>query len=102
VLKDEQGDLLAMELEQHDSEIADFFEPLEFETNGMITAEDVEEIGAALENNCTAALMLFENLWAIKFKEAVLNANGTLLLQARIPPEEIELALVEMAEIDAQ
>ena len=102
VLKDEQGDLIAVELQQHNSEIVNFFEPLEFEVSGMITAEDVETIGAGLENNSTAALMLFENLWAIKFKEAVINANGTLVVQGRIPPEEIEMALAEMAEIDAQ
>lgn len=102
VLKDEQGDLIAAELQQHNSEIVDLFEPLDFEISGMITAEDVEMIGANLENNSTAALMLFENLWAIKFKEAVINANGTLVVQGRIPPEEIEMALAEMAEIDAQ
>ena len=102
VIKDEQGDLTAVELEQHDPEISDFFAPLEFETNGMITAEDVEMIGSNLENNSTAAMMLFENVWAVKFKEAVLNADGQLLAQGRIPPEDIENALAEMAEIDAQ
>jgi hypothetical protein len=102
VTKDEQGDLLAVEIEQHDPEIFDFFAPLDFETNGMITAEDVEMIGANLENNSTAAMMLFENVWAVKFKEAVLNADGQLLVQGRILPEGIENALAEMAEIDAQ
>lgn len=102
VIKDEQGDLIAVEVEQHDPEIAGVFEPLAYETNGMITAEDVEMIGAGLENNSTAALMLFENVWAVRFKEAVLNADGQLLVQGRIPPEEVENALAEMAEIDAQ
>lgn len=102
VIKDEQGGLTAVEIEQHDPEISEFFTSLDFETNGMITAEDAEMIGADLENNSTAALMLFENLWAIKFKEAVLNADGKLLVQGRIPPGEIEIALAEMAEIDAQ
>ncbi|MCB8984872.1 MAG: hypothetical protein H6659_13665 [Ardenticatenaceae bacterium] len=102
VIKDEQGDLLAVEIEQHDPEISEFFAPLDFETNGMITAEDVEMIGANLENNSTAAMMLFENTWAVKFKEAVLNADGQLLVQGRIPSEDIDNALAEMAEIDAQ
>jgi hypothetical protein len=102
VLKDEQGNLVAAEVQQHNPEIANFFEPLDYEISGMITEEDVEVIGAGLENNSTAALMLFENLWAIKFKEAVINANGKLVVQGRIPPEDIEMALAEMAEIDAQ
>lgn len=100
VIKDEQGDLIAVELEQHEAEISEFFEPLAYETNGMITAEDVEMIGAGLENNSTAALMLFENVWAVKFKEAVLNADGQVIVQGRIPAQEIEIALAELADID--
>jgi hypothetical protein len=102
VLKDDDGNVTAIEIEQHDPEISDFFAPLDFETNGMITAEDVEIIGADLENNSTAVMMLFENTWAVKFKEAVLSADGQLLVQGRIPLEDIENALAEMAEIDAQ
>jgi len=102
VLKDEQGGLTAVEIEQHAPEISDFFASLDFETNGMITAEDVEIIGTDLENNSTAAMILFENVWAVKFKETILNADGQLLVQERIPPEDIANALAEMAEIDAQ
>lgn len=101
VIKDQQGDLFAAELEHHAPEFASFFEPLAFETSGMITAEDVEMIGAGLENNSTAAMMLFENVWATRFKEAVLNADGQLIVQGRIPAEAIEIALAEMADIDA-
>jgi hypothetical protein len=32
---------------------------------------------------------MFENLWAIKFKDAVLKANGKLLEQVRIPHEDV-------------
>lgn len=102
VVKDENGDLLAVEIQDHAPEIVDFFAPLDYETNGLITTADVEAIGAELEPNSTTAMMMFENLWAIRFKEAVLEANGQLVIQGRIPPEDILLAFEEMAEIEAE
>jgi hypothetical protein len=93
VIKDAEGEVVARELQQLNPEVIAVFDPLNVHISGMITMEDIELIGEELENNSTAALMLFENIWAIKFKEAVLNANGTLLVQGRIPPEIVEEAM---------
>jgi len=46
-------------------------------------------IGEKLENNTTAALMMFENLWAINFVKAVENANGRSVMHVRIPHEVV-------------
>jgi hypothetical protein len=62
----------------------------------MISTQDTEMIGAALNNNSTAAIMLFENLWAVKFKEAVLAAEGRVIVQERIPHEVVLEALGEL------
>lgn len=93
VLKDENGFVAARELQQLDSELIAIFDPLQVHISGMITLEDIELVGEELKNNSTAALMLFENIWAIKFKEAALRANGTLLVHGRIPPDVYEEAL---------
>jgi len=53
--------------------------------SGIIQVEDIDMIAEEMERNTTAAVMLFENLWAIKFKEAVLRANGKLLAQVAHP-----------------
>jgi hypothetical protein len=45
--------------------------------------------------------MLFENLWAIRTKQAMLDANGRLLMFERIPNEVVEENLREIAEITA-
>jgi hypothetical protein len=55
--------------------------------SGIITEEDVEEIGELLENNTSAGLLIIEQLWAKPLKEALINANGTLLAEGRIHPE---------------
>ena len=93
VLKDVNGFVAARELQQLDEDLIAMFDPLQVHITGMITLEDIEMVGEELKNNSTAALMLFENIWAIKFKEAALRANGTLLVHGRIPPDVYEEAL---------
>ena len=65
VQKDEAGKHRALELKQLDAEEVRIFDPLEVEISGMIQVEDIEMIAEMLENNTTAVLLLFENLWSI-------------------------------------
>ena len=44
--------------------------------------------------------MLFENLWAIKFIQAVLDANGRVVMQERIPSEIVSEAVKELSTVD--
>jgi hypothetical protein len=67
----------------------------------MITRNDIDSIAETLNNNSTAGLMLFENLWALKTKQAMLDANGRLLMFERIPHEVVEENLAAMAAIGA-
>jgi hypothetical protein len=83
----------AVEIQQLAPELLGVFDPLHAEISGIIQVEDIDMIAEAMDANTLAAALLFENLWAVKFKDAVLRANGKLLGQARIPPEEIENVL---------
>ena len=65
------------------------FDPLKVEVSGMIQIEDIQRIAEEMENGTNVAILMFENLWAIKFKDAVLKANGKLLEQVRIPHEDV-------------
>lgn len=56
-------------------------------TSGLITEDDVQEVGEILEDNSSAGLLVVEQLWAKGLKQAIINANGTLLLEGRIHPE---------------
>ena len=101
VQKDSDGNHEALELQQLAPEVIAIFDPLMVEISGIIQVEDVDAIAEQMENNTTAAVLLFENLWAIKFKEAVLRANGRLLAQERIPHEAVEEALAIFAQAEA-
>ena len=50
-------------------------------------------IAADMDINTTAGLLLVENLWAIKFGEAVLRADGRVVAHERIPFEVVNETL---------
>jgi len=100
VLKDEQGNVTLRELQQTDAATVKIFDPLKAEVTGMIKKEDLDLVAEKLEKDTTAAVMLFENRWAVKFKEAVLNANGRVVMFERIPHEVVEEALEDFALAD--
>ncbi|MEA3440993.1 MAG: hypothetical protein U9R58_12010 [Chloroflexota bacterium] len=52
-------------------------------------------------DNTTAALLLIENLWAIKFGEAAVRSGGSLMLFDRIPFEVINETLEIFAQAEA-
>jgi hypothetical protein len=101
VQKDADGKHAALEVQQLAPEVIAIFDPLMAEISGIIQVEDVDAIAELMENDTTAAVLLFENLWAIKFKEAVLRANGRLLAQERIPHEVVEEAMEIFAKAGA-
>jgi hypothetical protein len=90
VHKDESGNVTALQVSQEDAETAAAFAPLSGDLEGLLSEEDVEEIADLLENNSSAGILVYENLWTIGFKQAVLNANGKLLAQGRIESEIVE------------
>jgi len=101
VQKDGDGTHRALELQQLDTEVVRIFDPLEFEISGIIQVEDIEMIAELMGNNTTAALMLFENLWAIKFGEAVQRANGRMVMHERIPFEVVNETMDAFAKAES-
>jgi hypothetical protein len=97
IQKYEDGHHQAMEMQQLAPDLLALFDPLEIEISGIIQVEDIANIAEAMENGTNAAILLFENLWAVKFKDAVLRANGRLLAQERIPHQVVEETLEAFA-----
>ena len=102
VQKDADGNVTYREMQENDQEVLAVFDPLKAEINGMIQVEDVEMIGEKLENKCTAAVILFENLWAVNFVRAVENANGRSVMHVRIPHEIVVETMDKIAAKEAE
>lgn len=92
VYKDEEGNIITSELENIDADTAKFFDKLGIDVSGLISEEDILKMAISLPANSSAAFLLFEHVWAIKFRDAVLNANGKLIMDKHIPVALIEEA----------
>jgi hypothetical protein len=99
IVKDGDGNVAVRELNELDPDTIRVMDPLKVEVTSMITRNDVDSIAAGLANNSTAGLMLFENLWAIKTKQAMLDADARVVMFERIPHEVVEENLAAMAAI---
>ncbi len=94
VRKDDEGNLLIIELEQADEDEAAFGE-LEGEVGDLLSDEDIAEAAADLPPGASAALLVWENVWAARFAQAVRDAGGEVALNLRIPADEVEALLAE-------
>ncbi len=95
IIKD-QGEVIVRELRELDAAHIAMFDPLQVEVSQMITRGDIDAIAEQLADNTTAGLMLIENLWAKKTQQAMLAANGRLVMFERIPHDVVEEALADI------
>ncbi len=78
--------------EFEDGEVGQLRE-LEAELALLLAEEDVEAIGAALEPDSYAAVLVWENVWAAPFAASVRRSGGQLVASGRIPIQALAAAL---------
>ena len=83
--KDEASEMTVLEINDLDDDDYRQFDPVVADLTGMLTVEDAQRLSASFEPNSSAAIMLFENTWATKFRDTLVRANGELVLNERIP-----------------
>src|SRR3990172_8719988 len=98
VIKGEDGDVATLEVGVLDAEVGGAFAELAGQgPGGLLNQEDLEAAAEELDPNSSAALLVWEDVWATKLKQAILNADGVLLDLERIPHEVVQAA-IEWAE----
>ena len=93
VLKDAEGNVVGVELEDAGSEVGSAFESLTFDRGGLISDQDMQDIGDALDNESSALVLVWEDVWATRFADAVRGAGGVLVDIQRIPHEIVQAAI---------
>lgn len=101
VTKDADGNVAALEVEDLDSDAAKAFKTIESVIGDLVNAADLESIGNALAPNTSAAVLVWEDVWAKKFVEALEGADAVLLDIQRIP-RDIVLTALEAAGATAE
>ena len=90
--KDEGGEVLTFELADLDPDVQEALSKLGGEPSGLFSEDDLEAAAEELEPNSSAALLVWENLWATKLVTSIRDAGGILLDFDRIPIEVVEAA----------
>jgi uncharacterized membrane protein len=90
ITKDADGNVAGVELAELDEATAAAYRAHIEEPSGMVSDDDIAELGAELAPSSSAAILLFEHLWATKFRDACVAAGGELVASIRIPQDVIE------------
>ncbi len=90
VLKDQDGKIMITEEKDLQGDARKAYDVLAKNANQYFYEGDVELLASGLPNNSSAALLLFEDVWALQLKQALLDADAELVDMGRIPPENLE------------
>ena len=93
IKKDAQGDVIAVELNNLPAAEAAPFDDLDGEIDGLLNEEDLQIIAGKLRPNSSAALLVFEHVWATRLRDAVVKSGGRLVDNERIPAGIVEAAM---------
>jgi len=93
ITKDQDGNVTMREINDLDDASFASFNPIVAEIDGLVSRDDVQQLAATLNNNSSAGVMLFEDTWATRLRDAINAAQGRVVLIDRIPQGVIEQAL---------
>lgn len=96
-ITDDAGDVAVVEFDDLDPDAYGEFDPMVSDLTGLLNHDDARSLAARIGPNSSAAVMLFENTWATRFRDAVVAADGELVLSERIPKSVIDELVAEAA-----
>jgi hypothetical protein len=83
--KNADGEAIALELTELDPDVQEGLEKAGVEVSGLFNEDDLQAAAEELEPNMSAALIVWENVWARKVAQAMRDAGGVLLDFERLP-----------------
>jgi Family of unknown function (DUF6325) len=98
--KTDDGDTYGVEMTSGDDRLGGF-EEFGGARSGLLTDEDMQEAASVLEPGRLAALIVYENTWAVPFVAAAREAGGELVAGARIPAQDVMDALDALESLEA-
>jgi hypothetical protein len=90
--KNADGEAVALELTELDPDVQEGLEKAGVEVSGLFNEEDLQAAAEELEPNMSAALIVWENVWARKVAQAMRDAGGVLLDFERLPHAVVQEA----------
>ncbi|MEU7057107.1 DUF6325 family protein [Streptomyces sp. NPDC046197] len=91
VRKDTDGSVTALEMQDLGDEID--VSVFEGASSGLLDQGDIDEAGVALEPGNSAAVLVYENLWAAPLAAALRRSGAQLVASGRIPVQDLLASL---------
>jgi Family of unknown function (DUF6325) len=76
------------------------FADLAWVRSGLLTEDDMRAAAESMQPGTLAALIVYENTWAVPFVAAVMESGGELIASARIPAPDVMDALDALEAVD--
>jgi Family of unknown function (DUF6325) len=90
IKKDDQGNVMGLELSDLSGEEAAELGPLAGDLLRLFAQEDIEQAAANIPNNSAAGLLLIEQTWAIGLRDAIKNAGGVSVAGGLVLPDVLQ------------
>jgi hypothetical protein len=90
------GSVTSREFTELDADTAPGLDALDGEVLGLVDDADLEAIGEALSPGASAALVVFEHVWARELVGAIRDSGGRVALRHMVASEEVERALAAL------
>jgi len=98
VSKDEHGNVTMFDANELSADVARALVEFDGECTGLLSEEDLRMAAEEMKPNSTEVAILFEHVWATRFSQAVRKAQGTMVMNVRIPHDVVEAAQQSMIE----
>jgi hypothetical protein len=96
------GSVTAVALTDLDVESKLYLAIFEGSSSGLVDDGDIEEAGRVLEPGTSAAILVYENVWAAPLAVALRHSGGQLVASGRIPVQALLAALDAADAADAE
>ena len=93
VTKDGDGNATAVEVEDTDSAILQAFERIGAERGGLLNSDDLAAAAEVLKPNTSAAIIIWEDLWATKLVDTLKRADAIVVERHVVPYELVQEAI---------
>lgn len=102
IMKDAAGNLIEGEYEDQSPELQKELGDLAIaDDTPLLTEDDIAKIGELMEPDTAAGVLVIEHLWAKNLKQAIANADGFVVADGRIHPEDAMAAMEELEQTAA-
>jgi hypothetical protein len=93
VRKDDDGTFSGIDVEDLSADDLGGFVAFSGARSGLLGDDDIAEAANALEPGTMAALIVYENTWAVPFVRAARNVGAQVVASVRIPADDLVAAL---------